>query len=58
MGKKGDPNAVIDAGGKVFGVTGLRVVDASAFPFVPPGHIQATVCESSWPSLRDYRYSL
>lgn len=47
MGKKGDPNAVVDSNGKVFGVSGLRVIDASAFPFTPPGHIQATVCKSS-----------
>ena len=32
-------------GGKVFGVSGLRVVDASAFPVAPPGHIMASVCE-------------
>jgi choline dehydrogenase len=27
----------------VFGVENLRVVDASAFPFLPPGHPQSTV---------------
>ena len=31
---------------RVFGVQGLRVVDASAFPLLPPGHPQATICES------------
>ena len=45
MGKEGDPNAVVDSQGKVFGVKGLRVVDASAFPILPPGHPQATICE-------------
>ncbi|KAJ5334398.1 Glucose-methanol-choline oxidoreductase [Penicillium brevicompactum] len=28
---------------RVFGVTGLRVVDASSFPVLPPGHPQSTV---------------
>ena len=50
MGKAGDANAVVDTHGKVFGVTGLRVVDASTFYLTPPGHIQATVCEY----LRDF----
>lgn len=31
-------NSVADGHGRVFGVTGLRVVDASAFPILPPGH--------------------
>ena len=44
MGKAGDPNAVVDSHARVFGVQGLRVVDASAFPFLPPGHAQAIVC--------------
>ncbi|KAF6232763.1 hypothetical protein HO173_008977 [Letharia columbiana] len=43
MGKKGDPMAVVDTHARVFGVQGLRVVDASAFPFLPPGHPQSTV---------------
>ena len=45
MGKAGDPDAVVDSRGKVFGVHGLRVVDVSAFPLLPPGHIQSTVCK-------------
>ena len=45
MGKQGDPNAVVDSTGKVFGVSGVRVVDVSAFPLLPPGQPQATVCE-------------
>lgn len=45
MGKRSDPNAVIDSEAKVIGVHGLRVVDISAFPFLPPGHPQATVCK-------------
>jgi choline dehydrogenase len=43
MGKKGDKSAVVDSNAKVFGVTRLRVVDASAFPFMVPGHPQSTV---------------
>ncbi|KAI4604036.1 hypothetical protein KJ359_000163 [Pestalotiopsis sp. 9143b] len=43
MGKKDDPNAVVDSNTKVIGVTGLRVVDASSFALLPPGHPQSTV---------------
>ena len=43
MGKASDPMAVIDSHARVFGVKGLRVVDASSFPFLPPGHPQSTV---------------
>jgi choline dehydrogenase len=43
MGKSSDPMAVVDSKAKVFGVTGLRVVDASAFALLPPGHPQSTV---------------
>ncbi|KAL8735001.1 MAG: hypothetical protein Q9166_001126 [cf. Caloplaca sp. 2 TL-2023] len=43
MGKQEDRMAVIDSRARVFGVRGLRVVDASSFPFLPPGHPQATV---------------
>ncbi|KAH6648066.1 choline dehydrogenase [Truncatella angustata] len=43
MGKKDDVNAVVDSDAKVIGVTGLRVVDASSFALLPPGHPQSTV---------------
>ncbi|PHH64163.1 hypothetical protein CDD81_4910 [Ophiocordyceps australis] len=43
MGSSKDPMAVVDSQARVFGVQGLRVVDASAFPILPPGHPQATV---------------
>ena len=43
MGKTGDTNAVVDSKARVFGVNGLRVVDASSFPFLPAGHPQGTV---------------
>lgn len=35
MGREGDPMAVVDTEGRVRGVDGLRVVDASIFPVVP-----------------------
>jgi choline dehydrogenase len=38
-----DEMDVVDSEGKVFGVDGLRVVDASIFPFLPPGHPQSTI---------------
>ena len=44
MGRVNDPMAVVDSESRVIGVKGLRVVDASAFPLLPPGHPQATVC--------------
>ncbi|ROT41098.1 alcohol oxidase [Sodiomyces alkalinus F11] len=43
MGPQDDPSAVIDSRARVYGVTGLRVVDASAFPNCPPGHPMASV---------------
>jgi len=43
MGRKGDGMAVVDGGMRVYGTRRLRVVDASSFPFLPPGHPQATV---------------
>ena len=43
MGKQSDEMAVVDSEGKVFGTEGLRVVDASIFALLPPGHPQATV---------------
>jgi 5-(hydroxymethyl)furfural/furfural oxidase len=35
MGRQDDPNAVTDPSGLVYGVTGLRVADASLMPSVP-----------------------
>lgn len=43
MGKIDDPDAVVDSKAKVIGVKGLRVVDASSFALLPPGHPQSTV---------------
>ncbi|KAA8647953.1 GMC family oxidoreductase [Aspergillus tanneri] len=43
MGKPDDEYAVVDSKARVIGVEALRVVDASAFPFLPPGHPQSTI---------------
>ena len=43
MGRENDEDAVLDSKARVIGVKGLRVVDASAFPALPPGHPQGTV---------------
>ncbi|CAG8197647.1 unnamed protein product [Penicillium salamii] len=45
MGVDNDSLAVLDSHSRVRGVHGLRVVDASAFPLLPPGHPQSTVCK-------------
>ena len=39
MGEAGDPLAVLDPQGRVRGIEGLRVCDASIFPVVPSGNI-------------------
>lgn len=46
MGRANDSMAVVDSQARVFGVQRLRVVDASSFPFLTPGHPQSVVCES------------
>ncbi len=38
MGRADDPGAVVDAAGRVHGIAGLRVVDASIMPTVPRGN--------------------
>ncbi|CAG8895711.1 unnamed protein product [Penicillium egyptiacum] len=43
MGTSYDEMAVVDSQARVYGVDRLRVVDASAFPFLPAGHPQSTV---------------
>ncbi|KAF2231595.1 GMC oxidoreductase [Viridothelium virens] len=43
MGSVDDPNAVVDSKARVIGVQGVRVVDASAFALLPPGHPQSTI---------------
>ena len=49
MGTANDSNAVVDSVARVIGVSGLRVVDASIFPFLPPGHPMSTFCGSNNP---------
>lgn len=43
MGRADDEMAVVDSKARVIGVEGLRVVDASSFALLPPGHPQSTV---------------
>jgi 5-(hydroxymethyl)furfural/furfural oxidase len=38
MGRADDPDAVVDNGGRLRGVGGLRVVDASIMPAIPRGN--------------------
>jgi 5-(hydroxymethyl)furfural/furfural oxidase len=38
MGRDDDPDAVVDTGGRVRGIGGLRVVDASIMPAIPRGN--------------------
>jgi choline dehydrogenase len=45
MGRTNDTNAVVDSKARVIGVNKPRMVDASVFPFLPPGHPMATVCK-------------
>jgi len=49
MGRANDPMAVVDSKARVIGVHGLRVVAASSFALLPPGHPQSTVCELESP---------
>lgn len=54
MGAADSSTAVIDSHARVIGVSHLRVVDASSFPFLPPGHPMSTVCKClSKPSSSD-----
>jgi choline dehydrogenase len=41
MGQLSDPNVVVDTECRVRGLRGVRVVDASVFPTVPYGNINA-----------------
>lgn len=45
MGTRNDSMAVIDSRARVFGVSNLRVVDASSFPILVPGHPSSTICK-------------
>lgn len=52
MGAADDEGAVLDSKARVYGVEGLRVVDASSFPTLPPGHPQSTVCMFTLPPMQ------
>ena len=41
MGPDNDDRAVLDSGLRVRGIEGLRVIDASAMPFIPSGNTNA-----------------
>ena len=43
MGPTTDPNAVVDQYGKVYGLDGLRIIDASIMPEIPRANTNATV---------------
>ena len=51
MGRANDTTAVVDSHARVRGVSNLRVVDASAFPILPPGQPQSTACKLCSPSV-------
>ncbi|KAH7401726.1 hypothetical protein DE146DRAFT_715943 [Phaeosphaeria sp. MPI-PUGE-AT-0046c] len=40
MGQNASSGAVVDSKARVFGVSGLRVIDTSSLPFSAPGHTQ------------------
>ncbi len=43
MGRESDPTAVVDSAGRVFGLTGLSVMDASIIPRVPSANTHLCV---------------
>lgn len=45
MGRANNKDTVVDSHARVLGTKGLRIVDASILPILPPGHPVATVCE-------------
>lgn len=49
MGLANDSVAVLDSKARVFGMQGLQVVNASAFPILPPGYPASTI--SKWADL-------
>jgi choline dehydrogenase len=43
MGTTSDPGSVVDVEGRVYGVDGLRIADASIFPTIPRANIHCTI---------------
>jgi choline dehydrogenase-like flavoprotein len=47
-----DPDSVVDPDLRVRGIEGLRVIDASVFPFIPSGNTNAPVLALAWLAAR------
>lgn len=43
MAPRNDSDAVVDERFKVYGISGLRVIDASAIPEITAGHLNSPV---------------
>lgn len=54
MGLHNDTMAVVDSHARVYGLQNIRVVDASAFPVLPPGAPAHTVCKKASLSSPDH----
>lgn len=52
MGAATDPDLVVDEPGRVLGIDGLRVADASIFPWVPSAntYLSAVLVGRRWPN--------
>jgi len=48
MGRANDAMAVVDSRARLFGVGSLRVVDASSFLLLSPGHPTSAICKWSF----------
>ena len=48
VGEKRDAMAVVDSKCRIYRLERLRVLDASSFPFLPPGHPMSTGCKYLW----------
>ncbi|KAB2573446.1 Dehydrogenase patE [Lasiodiplodia theobromae] len=57
MGKKDDRMAVVDNRARVIGVNRLRVVDASSFAILPPGHPVSTIYALAEKIADDIKYT-
>jgi choline dehydrogenase len=51
MGPRDNPDSVVDTQGRVIGVSGIRVVDASIMPFLTPGHPISIICKFLYASV-------